>query len=245
MIQKIKTLHTEKSFIAVDKPAGILTHATGKEGEGETLADWIVQHYPETKRVGDNSELRPGIVHRLDKDTSGVLVVARTQDFFNYFKELLQKREVKKTYLALVHGTLKAKKTITTPIGLRTGTTKHTAIPENAGKNARGKKLKMIKDAVTEIEPVETYTHEEEMYTLLRAYPKTGRTHQIRVHLASIGHPIVSDTLYGKKGDTLGLTRHFLHAASIEFTLKNGKKIHIEAELPKELAVTVDKLTYQ
>jgi len=242
MSKEIRVIHTDDNFVAVDKPAGILTHKTGKDEEENTLADWARAHYPETKSVGDNPRLRPGIVHRLDKDTSGVLVVARTHNFFNYFKRLLQKREVKKTYIALVHGSLKSKKIITTPIGLRTGTVKHTAIPKNAAKNARGKKLKMIKDALTEIEPIETYIREGETYTLLYAYPKTGRTHQIRVHLASVGHPIVGDTLYGGKRDTLGLTRHFLHAASIEFTLADGEIMHIETELPEELTNIMERL---
>jgi 23S rRNA pseudouridine1911/1915/1917 synthase len=219
--KNIQTILEENEFIAVNKPAGLLMHEAKAKKKENTLTEWVKKHYPETQKVGDDPHIRPGIIHRLDKETSGVIIIARTQNFFEYFKKLLQNHEVEKEYIALVHGAIKGPQTIDTPIGLKSGTTK---------RSTRGKR-KMIKEARTEIEPVK----KSDSYTLIRAYPKTGRTHQIRVHLASIGHPIVGDKLYGGKRETHGLARHFLHAQSIEFSLQSGKRIRIEAELPSEL----------
>ncbi|MDP2704516.1 MAG: RluA family pseudouridine synthase [bacterium] len=267
----VKVLYEEKDFIIIHKPAGLLTHGThqknwkaptprgvgvptasvGREKE-KTLADWLRKEYPETRAIGDNPKERPGIVHRLDKDTSGVLLVARTQSFFEYFKKLLGERKVKKTYLALVYGKVEKGQTIEKPIGLISGSTK---------RSTRAKAMKMVKEAVTEIEPVQTLhckklfperprrgggveglQSADEVFTLLKAYPKTGRTHQIRVHLASIGHPVVGDKLYGGKRPTLGLERHFLHASSLEFSTSDGRRIKVEAELPQNLLEVLQTL---
>ncbi len=245
----IKILLEEPDFAIIDKPAGLLVHQTGKNLAVEhsdvlenvgmfTLADWVVEKYPETKKVGDDPKTRPGIVHRLDQETSGVLCIARTQEFFEYFKKLLQTGKVKKTYLALAEGEVKSPQTINAPIGLISGTTK---------RSTRGKKMKMIKPAITEIEPVKILETESpkisKKYTLLKVYPKTGRTHQIRVHLASIHHPIVGDKIYGgKKRSDLGLTRHFLHASSLEFSTRDGRRVKIESEIPAELEEVLRKV---
>ncbi|MDP3725291.1 MAG: RluA family pseudouridine synthase [Nanoarchaeota archaeon] len=224
----IHILLEDPDFAMIEKPAGLLVHkTTSKNKEEQTLADWVIKTYPETGSVGDDPRARPGIVHRLDKETSGVLLIARTQAFFEYFKKLLQAKKVQKMYLALVHGEIKESRTINVPIGLISGKTK---------RSTRAKKMKMIKEALTEIEPAETFHHNNETYSLLRVYPKTGRTHQIRVHLASIGHPVVGDKLYcGKKLESFGLNRHFLHASSLEFSTSRGRRIKVESDLPEEL----------
>ena len=225
----IDVIYENDDFVAINKPAGMLVHRPERgpksTQDGNVLTDWIKEHYPETKEVGDESFLRPGIVHRLDEDTSGILLIAKNQHFFSHLKGLFQKHEVKKTYLVLVHGRMVGKGRIEKPIGLISGSVK---------RSVNGKNLKMVKEAVTEYKVLKVLKGK---YSLLRIFPETGRTHQIRVHLASIGHPIVGDTLYGKKKEDkeLELTRQFLHAESAEFGLEDGSRIKIEAELPSEL----------
>lgn len=233
----IDVIYENDDFAAINKPAGTLVHRPEKGPKSlqkeSVLTDWIKEHYPETKEVGDEPNLRPGIVHRLDEDTSGILLIAKNQHFFSHLKELFQKHEVKKTYLALVHGRMAGKGRIEKPIGLISGSVK---------RSVNGKNLKMIKEAVTEYKVLKVLKGK---YSLLRIFPETGRTHQIRVHLASIGHPIVGDRLYGikKEDKELGLTRQFLHAESAEFGLEDGSRIKIEAELPGDLLGFLDNLS--
>ena len=225
MNEKIEILYQDKNLIAVNKPARLLVHPT-TAGKEKTLSDWLVKKYPEIKKVGDDPKNRPGIVHRLDKDTSGIIIVPRNQKYFEYLKNLFQERKIKKTYLALVYGEIKNKKgVIEKPISLKPGTTKRTVF-----------KGKMEKPAVTEYEVLKFFhPHKSATFSLLKVIPKTGRTHQIRVHLASIGHPIVGDSLYGPKKNPLGLERQFLHAKSLEFNLSEKHRIKLEADLPQEL----------
>src|SRR5258708_2125932 len=155
------------------------------------------------------------------------MVVARTQKTFEYLKALFQKHDVKKTYLALVAGELKEKQgIIDAPIGIRNGTIKRSI-----------RSARMMKPAVTEYKVVKTFKREdargkENIFSLLEIFPKTGRTHQIRVHLASIGHPIVGDRLYGPKIQPEWAGRTMLHAASIEFTSLDGKRMKYRPSRP-------------
>lgn len=213
-------------MLAVNKPAGILVHAANLKSSEETVADWLKANHPAVLKVGDDPSLRPGIVHRLDRDTSGVLVIAKNQKYFDYLKSLFQGREVKKTYLALVNGRVDSGGLINKPIGLRNGSTKRTVTTKRA---------RMIKEALTEYKVkkhLKTASGGE--YTLLEVMPKTGRTHQIRVHLASIGHPILGDKIYGGKSKNSS-GRLCLHAYSIELPLSNGKRIKITADPPPYL----------
>lgn len=179
--------------------------------------------------ISEAEPLRPGIVHRLDKDTSGVMVVARNQKSFEYLKSLFQGRDIKKTYVAVVSGVPKEKQgIIDKPIGIRIGTTKRSV-----------ESKKMAKSAVTEYEVLKTAQAEdghgkESSFALLSVSPRTGRTHQIRVHLTSIGHPIVGDPLYGPKKQPPWADRLMLHAASIEFSDNSGHRLRFDAEEPKE-----------
>ncbi len=237
----------DRDFIVINKPAGLLVHRTLAKREETTLVEWILARYPEVKSVGDSStdstrspqassgqvNLRPGIVHRLDRETSGVMLVARSQKGFTFLKQIFQKHEIKKTYLALVWGRVKDKKgSIKTPIGLKTGTTRHTV---------RGKNVKLMKEARTDYRVLKRFGTGEEELTLLTVMPQTGRTHQIRVHLASIGYPVVGDALYGgkaryEKSRTLSVFRQFLHADSIEFTGPDGSRLRFSADLPSDLS---------
>jgi len=242
-MNKIQIIYKNKNFLAINKPAGLLMHQTSFSTKKEpTLADFLLKNFPEVKNVGDDPINRPGIVHRLDKDTSGVILIARNQNYFEYLKNLFQKHQIKKTYLALVYGKINPpdggrkgltlslpKGVIESAISLKPGTTKRTI-----------HKGKMTKEAITEYEVVKIFEHINEKdnakyFSLVKVMPKTGRTHQIRVHLASIGNPIVGDTMYGHKENTLNLMRQFLHAESIEFNIDENNKIKIEADLPEDL----------
>lgn len=240
----ISVLYEDKDVVVINKPAGLLVHGiltkAGPKHVGETLVDWLAKHYPETQEVGDRDEdnlirqQRGGIVHRLDRETSGVMVIARNQKAFEYLKKIFAGRTVKKTYIALVWGRIHEKSgVIDKPISIKDGSVKRTVF-----------KGKMPREAITEYQTLEHYLyrhgkHRDEL-TLVTVMPKTGRTHQIRVHMSAIGHSVVGDKLYGKKNAIVfengeELQRHFLHAQNLEFTLPGGKKLSIEAPLPAEL----------
>ncbi len=231
----IKIIYESPDYIVVDKPAGVLMHKVrikgGKQREESTLADWAVACYPEIKKVGDDPETRPGIVHRIDKETSGVVVIARTQEYFEYLKNLFGKKNMAKKYLALVHGKLDNDKgVIEKPIGIKSGTVKRTVYGG-----------KMVKEAITDYKVIKKYDE----HTLLEARPKTGRTHQIRVHLASIGHPIVGDKLYGGKKEKksfLAAERQCLHAAELEFKARAGELVTFVSPLPDDLTNILNQL---
>jgi len=240
---QVIVIYQDNDIVVVNKPAGISVHK-GVAEKGETLADWLIEKFPEMKKVGDEPELRPGIIHRLDKDTSGVLVAARNQKSFEFLKNQFsahslklskegrdlayggQKREVVKKYLALVEGELKNNNgTIDLPIGRSRSDFRK----KLASDSAKGE----LREAVTEYKVLEKFPN----YTLVEAYPKTGRTHQIRVHFKAIGHPVVCDHLYGGKRMTCpyGLARHFLHANFLEFVSPSGARLKLEADLPEDL----------
>lgn len=223
-------IYEDKNFLAVNKPAGIIVHSVPGKKE-KTLVDWLLARCPEIKNVGDDPETRPGIVHRLDRDASGVLLVARTRKYFDYLKLLFRSRHMVKTYLAVVCGAPKGKSgTITGAIGIKSGTTKRSMYSK-----------KDAKQAETRYKVLKVFEREGEKYSLLEVQPKTGRTHQIRVHLASIGHPVAGDPLYGRRKQPPWIKRLMLHALSLEFSLADGRRIRIEAEPPVELAKFVQE----
>ena len=222
-----KVIYEQEEFLGVSKPSGMLVHASGTKhtADKETLVDWLLPRFPELRQVGDDPATRPGIVHRLDKDTSGVILIPRTQEYFLYLKSLFAGRQMVKTYLALVWGHAPAHGSITLPIGIKSGTTKRTV---------RGGK--MVKEARTDYELVRHL----EATSLLKVMPRTGRTHQIRVHLASAGHPVAGDPLYGGKKKEPWVTRLMLHALSLEFPSASGARIRIEAEPDADFNAVVD-----
>jgi len=228
-----KILYEDDNLLIIDKPAGIIVHPTFNNIDSPTIAGWILQKYPFLSRVGDPStgsgqgNLRPGIVHRLDKETSGVLIIAKNNSAFNYLKNLFQQRKIKKKYIALVRGEIK---TLEGEIDLPLGRSKKSPIRRKVVINSQTKKAKT---ALTKYRVLKRF----QGYTLLEIIPETGRTHQIRVHLASIGFPVVGDKIYGKakKPEDLILQRHFLHAKEVSFISPSGKLILINAPLPQEL----------
>lgn len=228
---KPKLIHKNKDFIVINKPAGLLVHKSVLNREDlnkdeETLVAWLLKNYPQIKNVGEDTINRPGIVHRLDRETSGVMIIPLNQKTFDYFKKIFQEHEIKKTYVVLVHGNVKSDRVlIDKPIGIKSGTTRRSVHSS-----------RMAKSATTEFEVVKRFKYKNESLTLLKAYPKTGRTHQIRVHLAYIHCPVVGDKLYGRKIDLFPEIGHqFLHAESIEFKDAKGKLLKFKADLPKSL----------
>lgn len=217
-------VYEDNNILVLNKPAGISVHKTHPQDPNKTLIDFVLEKYPEIKLVGE-SPLRPGLVHRLDKETSGLIIIAKNQKTFEYFKNLFQTRKIKKTYLALAHGHLKNKKgRIALPLG-KIGARQTTRL--------LGKKTLKERSAVTDYEVVREFPG----YSLLEVYPQTGRTHQIRIHLKSIGHPLVCDKIYGdkKNGCPLELGRLFLHAQKLEFKNLNEQNLILETDPPLEL----------
>jgi 23S rRNA pseudouridine1911/1915/1917 synthase len=228
-IENIELIHKTDDFLIINKPAGVITHPVKPEllkEDKNSVTFWILNNFPEIKNIGDRPDWRPGIVHRLDRDTSGILVIARNQKFFDYFKDLLKERNITKTYEALLWGKIEEKGRVEDPIGLKPNTTRW---------STRGKNLKMIKNALTLYNPIKIYKYNDEFFTLTELQPKTGRTHQLRVHMASIHKSVVGDQIYGKKGTIFDLKRQFLHAKSIRFNDLDGKELKFEAPLTKDL----------
>lgn len=226
----LKILFEDQDLLVVDKPAGLLTHPSVYERDF-TLVNAILHHCGD-RLSGIGGELRPGIVHRLDKDTSGVLLVAKHDEAHRDLGKQIESRQVKKEYLALVKGVPKTKSgTIEAPLARK----------QNRGKQMIGiSGEKTAKQARTHFMVEKVF---ESGYTLLRIQLETGRMHQIRVHLASIGLPVVGDRMYGDPEtnqlfkDNCGLVRQFLHACRIEFTHpRTGKTVIIESPLPEDLA---------
>ena len=227
----MEIIYEDCDLLAVNKPAGLVVHPDAHHKK-ETLIDKIIEIRPEIKKVGDNSA-RPGIVHRLDKDTSGVLLIAKNQKTFNYLKKQFQWRKIVKKYLALAVGEVRQKKgEINLPIGR--------AKKNPVKRAASGKISGRLREALTYYKVLKKFNG----YTLLELEPKTGRTHQIRTHLKAIGHPLACDRLYAGKLFRCpnGLKRHFLHAFSLELTLPAGSRLKLEADLPEDLKNTLEKL---
>jgi 23S rRNA pseudouridine1911/1915/1917 synthase len=214
--------YEDEHLLVVDKPAGLVVHPAAGHATG-TLVHGLLALDAEG---GD--EERPGIVHRLDRDTSGLLVVARSPEAHRRLQELIRRRDVTREYLALVVGRPRSRRgTIDAPIGRDRGDALRHSLDTDSPR-----------DAVTHFEIEELY----DGYTLLRVRLETGRTHQIRVHLAAIELPVAGDPTYGKPG-VLGLERQFLHAARLAFDHPfTGERIDVESALPDDLARAVATL---
>lgn len=270
---EIPILYEDEHCLAINKPAGVVVHPDGK-APGPFLTDWILANYPQTKDVGEpivieesESDMqegvaldqkpvgnqnkktieRPGIVHRIDRDTSGVLLIAKTAACHAWLKKQFQDRTIVKKYLAFVYGTLGKKYgVIDLPIGRSRGDFRRW----NAERNSRGE----MRPATTQYVVLGEFEGEQEegfkrKFSLIEAEPKTGRTHQIRVHFKAVQHPVVGDTLYAEslvkdQPKALGFKRMALHAYSINFTplvgdVANGSsnstdRIMIAAPIPAD-----------
>jgi 23S rRNA pseudouridine1911/1915/1917 synthase len=238
----LTVVYEDDELSVIDKPAGMTVHAGAGavEGEGGTLVNALLHRYQSLSSVGGDQ--RPGIVHRLDKQTSGLIVVARNDAAHTRLAEMFASRQMKKTYLALVHGHLKHDRgTIDTPIAR--DLLRRTRMTTRRRTGAR--------TAVSHYAVLRRISSRFGPFTLVSVRIETGRTHQIRVHLASMGHPVVGDTLYGAPSrllvapsrqtrdpepESVTLGRNFLHAAELEFVHpRTGKPIDLRSPLPAEL----------
>jgi len=220
----LKIVYEDKSILVISKESGMLTHpAPGNEKH--TLVNALMYHCKNLSKL--SGEERAGIVHRLDKDTSGLLIAAKDENVHHRLSEMFAERKVKKTYIALVEGRFKEDRgEIKLPIGRSRIDRKKMSVAIDTGR-----------DAVTAFEVAEEFPQA----TLLNIYPRTGRTHQIRVHLNYIGHPIIADQVYGNRfslkiAKNIGLQRQFLHAAKLEFTHPVTEKLmEFEDPIPQDL----------
>ncbi|HEY1805600.1 MAG TPA: RluA family pseudouridine synthase [Terracidiphilus sp.] len=258
----LDVVYEDNDLAVIDKPAGMMVHAgAGQSRDGTsdgldarnsgTLVNALLYRFKKLSSTG--GELRPGIVHRLDKSTSGLIIVAKNDRAHAALGAMFSGRQVQKTYIALVHGAVARQKgTITASVSR--DPVRRTRMTTRPSENARS--------AISHYEVARSLTTRFGKFTLLRVRIETGRTHQIRVHMASIGHPVVGDTLYGGAGqltaqtapsgrpskrkaepERLRLGRNFLHAAKLEFTHPlTGKLLQLEAPLPEELTAFLSRL---
>ena len=237
-------IHEDEDILVVNKPARLVVHGDGRTREA-TLSDWLIETYPSIKEVGEpwvtpsgDEIYRPGIVHRLDRDTSGVMVIAKTQESFSYLKNLFQTREVHKQYDTIVYGHLKEKKGV---IEKAIGRSPQDFRRWSAQPGARGEMREATTSWETVFEGKDSKTGE--LVTWLMAEPRTGRTHQIRVHLKAIHHPVICDPLYGEgKACLLGMERVALHARRITLSLKGGEERTFEAPLPEDMLEAKERI---
>jgi 23S rRNA pseudouridine1911/1915/1917 synthase len=254
----LDVIFEDADLAVINKPAGMMVHAGSGQNEDArnrgTLVNALLFRFKKLSATG--GDLRPGIVHRLDKDTSGLIIVAKNDRAHLALAEMFSSRQIKKTYIALVEGTVeRAKGTINAAVGR--DPLRRTRMTTHPQENARS--------AVSHYEVVRRLSNRFGRFTLVKVRIETGRTHQIRVHMASIGHPVVGDTLYGGSGqltdqvaaqaatskaarrkatpERLRLGRNFLHAAHLEFPHpKTGKLLSLDAPLPAELEEYLSRL---
>lgn len=217
---ELEVLYEDDDIKVVNKPANMLVHPTSAHQTEPTVVDAI------RAETTDDDPVRPGIVHRLDRNTSGLIILAKSRRAKECMQKQFAERNIQKTYIALVIGHLNEEKAIIkVPLGRsKTHPLKRVADPE--GKSAE--------TAYTVMESIGNYD-------LIEAKPATGRTHQLRAHFAHLGHPIAGDKLYGADS-LLNLGRYFLHAARLEFDAPNGTHVDVEVKLPKELEVALQKV---
>ncbi|MEA2112965.1 MAG: RluA family pseudouridine synthase [Patescibacteria group bacterium] len=237
-LSKIKILFEDENVLVINKPANLVVHADGKTNE-VNLCDWILKNYPKLENVGEPLILqdpnladgrggkeirRPGIVHRLDRETSGVLIIAKTQESFLNLKQQFKNKQIEKKYRTFVWGEVKNKEgVIDRPIGRSSKDFRQWS----AQRGARGK----LREATTEYKVLK----KNKEFSFLEINLKTGRTHQIRVHMKAFNYPVVGDRLYAPKREyALGFERVALHAFSIEFILLNKEKVKVEAPFPDD-----------
>lgn len=234
----IKVLYEDDDILVIDKPAGLVVHPDGKTTE-PSVSEWFVGKYPESKDVGEAMEFkngetieRPGVVHRIDRDTSGVLLLAKTISGHHILKEQFQNREIEKKYHAFLYGILKEDHgTINLPIGQSNSDFRK----RSAERGAKGEK----REAITYFQVLKRTPE----VTFVEAKPKTGRTHQIRVHFKALHHPVVADALYARKKESLlGFKRLALHAREITFKDVKGEKHTVRSEYPADFKAAIEQI---
>ena len=253
----IPILFENDNIVIFNKPSGLMVHADGRSDE-YTLADYVAEKYPSMINVGEPLILekgtpsettvqRPGIVHRLDRDTTGAIMVAKTQATFQYLKKQFKKHKIKKVYRALVHGIIKNDTgLIDAPIGRSKSDFRLRTVQDLHNMDARG----TMRDAITRFKVLERFNSKWDdkpaPISLVEVYPLTGRTHQIRTHFKHIRHALLGDTLYGstkaRKGEAFDADRTMLHALSITFHLNETGDMTVSAPLPADFEAILAKL---
>lgn len=224
-VEEAEIIHEESGYLVINKPPGMVT--TNENGrETNSLEGWLRDKY------GDNGLQRQGIAHRLDKGTSGIVLVAKTEEYLDFFLRIFKLRKISKKYVALVTGEVSFKGSIDMPIG-RNG-----HIFGKFGAKVDGKM------ALTLFERIATIGYEDKKFSLVKIDLKTGRTHQIRVHFSYLGWPLVGDRLYGGKGMG-GLERPFLHSSEIKFSDMNGNSVCYNSKLAIDLVNTLRLIGYE
>lgn len=228
-------LYEDEDILVINKPAGLIVHPDGRTKE-PSVSEWFGTAYSESRNVGEKmGEIeRPGVVHRIDRETSGILILAKTKQGHAHLKEQFQNREIDKVYHVFVHGLVKEDRgTISLPIGRSASDFRKWS----AQRGAKGEK----RDAITYFEVLKRdKTHN---VSFVEAKPKTGRTHQIRVHFLAIQNPVVGDSLYSpSKPKVLDFERVALHAREVTFETVEGKKVTVEAEYPADFQAALDML---
>jgi 23S rRNA pseudouridine1911/1915/1917 synthase len=222
-------IYEDEDIVAINKPAGLVVHSDGKTVE-PSVTDWFLEKYPAAKGVGEplGDIIRPGIVHRIDRETSGVLLLAKTKEGHAHLKEQFQNREIEKIYHAFLYGNLKEDHG---SINLKIERSRSDFRKRIAGREGR--------EALTYFQVL----NRGEGFTFVEAKPRTGRTHQIRVHFKYIHHPVVADRLYAPSQEPiLGFSRLALHAREIVFSNIKGEKITLTAPYPADFQMAVDSM---
>ncbi len=233
----LEILYEDKDTLVINKPAGLVVHLDGRTQE-KSLVSILLEAYPYLNGIGGMFEIegkvfepRSGIVHRLDRETSGTILIAKNQEAFEYYQKQFQGHEVVKTYHALVWGRCETEGVIDKAIGRG----KEDFRVWSVGDEARG----TMREAVTHYRALKS----SDEISLVEFVPKTGRTHQIRVHSKSIGFPIVGDGLYGvSKDNPFGISRVALHAISLGFTNRDEKRIVVRAPYPQDFAEAIEQI---
>jgi 23S rRNA pseudouridine1911/1915/1917 synthase len=233
-------LYEDADVLVVNKPAGMVVHPAAGHSSG-TLVNAVLAHSPGLSIGGVE---RPGIVHRLDRDTSGIIVIAKNDSALRDLQAQFKSHRVRKKYLALVEGRVKPPRgKIDAPVGRDPKRRQRMAvIPNTLSPSLRGRSVRGLgRDAVTVYRTIASLGES----TLVEAEPHTGRTHQIRVHLAFLGFPVVADGIYGRKKNSFGLTRQFLHAAGLTLTLPGDQReVSFTAPLPPDLRRVLEALGF-
>ncbi|MBI2345276.1 RluA family pseudouridine synthase [Candidatus Dependentiae bacterium] len=221
----ISIVTKEQDFLIINKPTGLVVHAPSIQYQDITLSDWIIHTHAEIAHVGLVD--RPGIVHRLDKDTSGLMIIPRTSNAHATFTDMFKNRKIKKTYLAIVLGHPPKTGTIDFYIG------RHPIIRNKMHHFTQKTKLSSSRQATTHFQVLEYFKD----FSLVKIEPITGRTHQIRVHFTALGYPLLADCLYGSKSKLL--QRHALHAHKLEFEYQN-KQYSFTSELEQDMQEVIN-----
>jgi len=243
---ELTILYESDDVLVIDKPVGLLVHADGKNTAAPTVVEWFLKHSPEAEGVGEQAsdqagnELdRSGIVHRLDRETSGVMILAKSQKAYEHLKYQFHERLVLKEYRALVYGRINDRwGTINRPIGRSVKDYRR----RSAERGAKG----VLREAITDFERIGMGEYNDEPFSYVKLFPKTGRTHQLRAHLRAIDRPIVRDTLYAahlaERSNHLDLDRLALHAHMLEIMLPNKQTERFMAPMPHSLEQAAERI---